>query len=237
MKTFAAFAVLCLAAAPLCAQDAPKPPKQAYYVNLTVLDTLTLLPTPPAPTAESVKAELAELHRLESTRTPQQVTAAQTDENDETIFAFRSVLGPDFKPENLPLTAALSAHVHGEEPAASAPLKAAFHRQRPYQLDPSLHPACKTTQQPNSYPSGHSLSGYLLALTLVQMVPEKKSEILARADEYAHNRLVCGVHFPSDVAASRQLAYALFGYMMATPRFQVDLDAARIETRKRLGLN
>jgi len=69
------------------------------------------------------------------------------------------------------------------------------------------------------------------------MVPEKKVEILARADEYAHHRLVCGVHYPSDIAAARNVAYVLFGYMIATPRFQMDLAAARAETRKQLGLN
>ena len=116
-------------------------------------------------------------------------------------------------------------------------LKAAFHRPRPYQFDTTLHPVCKTSEVPDSYPSGHGVSGYLLAFTVAQIVPEKRTEILARADEYAHNRLVCGVHYPSDLAASRSVAYAVFGYMMATPRFQVDLAAARTETRKKLGLN
>jgi acid phosphatase (class A) len=41
----------------------------------------------------------------------------------------------------------------------------------------------------------------------------------------------------SDTVASRQLAYAAFGYMLASPRFQIEVAAARAETRKRLGLN
>jgi acid phosphatase (class A) len=49
--------------------------------------------------------------------------------------------------------------------------------------------------------------------------------------------MVCGVHYPSDIAASREVAYVLFGYLMAQPRFQNDLAAARAETRKRLGLD
>jgi acid phosphatase (class A) len=44
------------------------------------------------------------------------------------------------------------------------------------------------------------------------------------------------VHYPSDVEASRKVAYVVFGYMMATPRFQHDLAAARAETRAKLGL-
>jgi acid phosphatase (class A) len=68
------------------------------------------------------------------------------------------------------------------------------------------------------------------------MVPEKRTEILVRADEYARNREVCGVHYPSDVHTSREVAYAMFGYMLATPKFQRDLAAAREELRAKLDL-
>jgi acid phosphatase (class A) len=80
------------------------------------------------------------------------------------------------------------------------------------------------------------MSGYLLAFTMAQIVPEKREEILRRADEYAHDRVVCGVHYPSDTEASRKLAYTIFGCMMGNPRFQRDLLAARLETRRHLGL-
>ena len=109
-------------------------------------------------------------------------------------------------------------------------------RPRPYQVDETLRPVCKTTTQHNAYPSGHTLSGYLLAFTLTEIVPEKSAEILARADDYAHNRLVCGVHTASDLEASRRVAYAMFGSMLEEPRFQQDLAAAREETRHALGL-
>jgi len=47
---------------------------------------------------------------------------------------------------------------------------------------------------------------------------------------------VCGVHYPSDLQASRELAYLMFGSMLNSPRFQTELGAARRETRSRLGL-
>jgi acid phosphatase (class A) len=90
---------------------------------------------------------------------------------------------------------------------------------------------------PTSYPSGHAIIGYLEALTLVQIVPEKQKEILERADDYAHNREVCGVHYPTDVAAGKEAAYAVFGEMTTSAEFQKELAAARAETRKLLGLN
>jgi acid phosphatase (class A) len=95
---------------------------------------------------------------------------------------------------------------------------------------------CTLKKEHDSYPNGHGFTGYLEAFTLAEIAPEMRAEILARVDDYAHNRLVCGVHHPGDVEASRQVAYAVFGYMLGTPRFQQDLAAAREEMRAKLGL-
>ncbi len=195
-----------------------------------------LIPNPPAEGSSEQKKEFTELHLIESTRTPQQIAAAKADEADEDLFLYKSVLGDKFNANTLPITAELGVHVKNEQSIAGAALKLIFQRVRPYNTDKSLHPVCAVTDVPNTYPSGHALTGYLEGLTLAEIVPEKRVEILARADDFAHNRLVCGVHYPSDVEASRKVAYVVFGYMLATPRFQRDLAAARTETRAALGL-
>jgi acid phosphatase (class A) len=207
-----------------------------YYIDPLPLHLNLILSPPPARGSNKAAAELTELHRLETVRTPAQITQARADDSEEDIFIFESVLGPGFTAEALPLTASLSARVRKEESAAGGPLKKLYQRPRPYQVDSTLHPVCPLNPEPNSYPSGHSLSGYLLAFTLVQLVPEKRQPILDRADEYVHNRLICGVHYASDIEASRRAAYAIFGSMVASPDFQRDLAAAREETRRKLGL-
>jgi acid phosphatase (class A) len=227
--------LLCSAQTMKPPKAAGMPPKTAYYIDPTVLDLAVIVPEPPAVGSPMQKAELAELHRIEATRTPEQVAAAKADENEEDMFAFRSVVGPGFTPDALPVTAELGAHVKNEQSVAGAALKLVFARPRPYQTDPTLHPVCALTAAPNSYPSGHALTGYLEAFTLAEILPQKRAEILARADDFAHNRLICGVHYPSDIEESRRVAYAVFGYMMATPRFQRDLAAAKTETRAKLG--
>jgi acid phosphatase (class A) len=206
-----------------------------YYVDPSLLDLALILPLPPTQDSQTTKAELAYVHRVEQTRTPGQVAAAQADDREEDLFIFAHVIGPKFTKDDLPLTAALSVHVHNDEAVISEPLKGIYKRPRPYNYDSSLHPVCKTDKEP-SYPSGHSMSGYLLAFTMAQIVPEKKQEILDRADDYAHNRVVCGVHYPTDTEASRRMAYVIFGNMMANSRFQRELAAARAETRAHLGL-
>ena len=208
----------------------------AYYIDPQPLHLGLILSPPPAQDSATTAAELAELHRIESVRTPAQITQAQADDHEEDIFIFETVLGPRFTAEALPFTASLSARVRKEESAAGSPLKKIYHRPRPYQVDSTLHPVCPLNPEPTSYPSGHSLSGYLLAFTLVQLVPEKRQQIFDRADEYVHNRLICGVHYATDIEASHRIAYAIFGSMVASPDFQRDLAAAREETRRKLGL-
>src|SRR5579871_4268564 len=153
------------------------PPKKSsthatYYIDPLALHLDLILPPPPDRDSAVATTELKELHSLEASRTPAQIAQAQADDHEEDIFIFRSALGPNFTAEALPATAALSEHVRKDESAASSPLKKIYRRPRPYQVDSTLHPVCPVNPEPTSYPSGHSLSGYLLAFTLVQIVPE-----------------------------------------------------------------
>ena len=203
----------------------------AAYVDASQTRAFQVLPAPPAADSAVTRSELAELHRLQSLRTPSQVMRAVADDKNETIFLFSDLMGSGFTPGALPKTALLGARVHGDEGVNTDPAKNGFKRVRPYNLDKTLKPVCKTKTIDDSYPSGHTTTGYMLALTLIDMVPEMRDEILARADDYANNRLVCGVHYPSDLPASRALAYAIHAAMSANPDYQRDLAAARQEVR------
>lgn len=212
--------------------------RRAIFISAEQLDTAAILVNPPAKDSDETKAELAVLHRLQETRSPAQVGRAQSDDSEEDIFLFKNVLGERFNREGLPMTASLSDHVHNDEGIILNPAKAFFQRPRPYHFDETLKPVCKIKEDRTdyAYPSGHGATGYLEGLVLTLIVPEKRDAILARADDYAHNRLVCGVHYPSDIAASKQVAYAAIGIIMNNPQFKKELAAARTETRAALGL-
>ena len=175
-----------------------------YYLGASALPLSPLILPGQAPESQVTRDELAELHRIEASRTPAEVKAAQADDGEEDMFVYRTVLGSSFEKANLPVTAAFQAHILTEAVAASGTLKNSFLRARPYQIDATLHPVCPTTTAHTSYPSGHSIVGYLMALTLTEMVPERQAELLTRADDYAHNRMVCGVHYKSDTTASKR---------------------------------
>lgn len=208
---------------------APAGAADASFVIPERVQGMLILAAPAAATSAIAARELAELHQIEAARTPEQVARAMADDKDESVFLFRDVIGAHFNPEALPLTALLSAHVGHDEGANTGQLKKGYARVRPYNADKSLQPVCKTKKKDDSYPSGHATAGYLQALTLIELVPEKRDAILARADDYAHNRLVCGVHYRSDIEAARLVAYSVHAIMRENAQFKAEVAAAKAE--------
>jgi acid phosphatase (class A) len=229
-KTFHFLALAALFAA------APVQAKEPIFVAPDQVHGADILATPPAADSDATKAELAELHALEASRGGAQAEQAIWDDQNEHVFLFKTVFGDSFNDRNLPKLAALGKRIHNDEGVNSDAAKQAFHRVRPYNLDTSLHPICKTKTVDDSYPSGHTTSGYLLALALIDMIPEKHDEILARAESYAFDRLICGVHYRSDLDASKRLAYAIHAVMAQNPQYRIEMTEARAELRGFLGL-
>ena len=224
--------IVCLATASLFAQNQRKP----IFISAAELDMSAVLATPPANDSDRTKAELAELHRLQDTRSAAESAQAKWDDEHEDMFVFANILGEAFAKDKLPATALLAAHLRNDEGQISNQPKSRFARVRPYNLDKTLKPICAVKTIADSFPSGHSTSGYLAGITLALMLPEKRDAILARADDYAHNRLVCGVHYPSDIAASKLVAYSAMAIIEQKSQFKEELAAARKETRAALGL-
>jgi len=210
--------------------------REPNFVTADQVRAVQILPTPPGNDSAETREELAKLHRLEKSRTPLQVQAATTDDKDETIFLFRNIIDTRFTAAALPLTSAFSERVKSDAGGIAAPAKIGFLRVHPYNLDKTLQPICETKIKDDSYPSGHTFAGYLLALALIDMVPEKRDAILARAADYANNRLICGVQYESDLQASKLLAYSTFALMANQPQYKKEMLEARTELRRALGL-
>ena len=75
------------------------------------------------------------------------------------------------------------------------------------------------------FTSGHTNAFYLAALALGYAVPERFQELVARASELAHTRIVAGMHSTMDVVGGRTLATALAAAALADPK-NADLKAA-----------
>lgn len=221
-----------------CAQQPAAVPsaRTSPYFNAAALDFGALVPPPPRDGSQAGREDLAAVLEAQRTRTAAQVAAAQYDDQHEDIFLFSTVLGPHFNPNELPRAAELSRRLREASGVVNPQLKVRYGRPRPFRASAQVHPVCEQTAS-NSYPSGHTMVGTLEALALAQMVPEQEAAIAERLEQYMHNRIVCGVHYPTDTQASRTIATALFGLISASPAFQADLAAAKAELRARLGLD
>jgi acid phosphatase (class A) len=200
------------------------------YVRADQLDVRVLLPAPPAEGSPELELELARMHEIEARRTPEQAAQAKADDAEESMFFFRTIFGPKFNRQDLPLTAILSDRLRKNEVAVNAPVKAAFARNRPNMEDPTLHPVCEGNNK--AYISGHAMNGYVEGLALAAALPEYHDAIQKRMDEYAFHRLVCGVHYPADIEGSKRLAYAMTAIIVNNPAYQRDFAAARSELRR-----
>jgi acid phosphatase (class A) len=231
--------VLCgFLAASLFGQAPAKPPKTPILVSPSILDAVVAITPPPALDSPKMSKDLAEIFAIHRSPAPQEIEKANWDNEHENIWAIAKVLGDKFTAESLPATAALWADVNNDQSMFVSAAKKHFQHPRPFDLDPAVQSVCgmKPGSPKNSYPSGHGTMGYVSALLLSMMAPEKAAVLHARADEYAHNRVVCGDHYAADALGSRESAGLVVGNMLASPRFQQEFAAAKAEVRRALGL-
>lgn len=110
--------------------------------------------------------------------------------------------------------------------------KTTYMRIRPYVYfnEPTLVPGEEDELRTNgSYPSGHTVRGWGLALILCEINPDAQDKLLKLGYEWGQSRVIAGYHWQSDVDASRMLAAACFARLHTSQAFLDDMDAAKKE--------
>jgi acid phosphatase (class A) len=205
---------------------------QAAMLDPASVDGSVTLPPPPAAGSPRAQAEVTELKAIHARSTPQMIAAAARDSKDEKPDMFNQALGFDLTA--LPQTTKLLTMVIEEEDVAAKTAKKFFHRSRPWVVDNSIEtctPKSPAKKSDNSYPSGHATLTFAMGEVLTALLPQQSQAILARSAQFAENRLVCGVHFRSDITAGQQFGTILALRLMQNPQFQAQMDAARAELR------
>lgn len=204
------------------------------FVTDKDVDLTRLLPPPPANDSSQTKAELGEVLTLQVTRTPQMEERAKGDD-EESVWRFADVMGPKFTAEKLPRLAALFDRVSATEAAVVDPAKKFWKRPRPHQLSELVKPIVELSKS-GAWPSGHTTLGTMTGIILADMVPEKRADIMARAWEYGHNRVVAGIHYPSDVEMGRISGTVIAEELMRRDDFKAEYEQAKAELRSDLGM-
>jgi membrane-associated phospholipid phosphatase len=199
----------------------------APYFDPATVNLKALLPDPPAKGSLTTVKEIDLILHEQAARTPDEVARIKQEVNLN-VYLFENVLGAWFTEKYLPLTAALFRQVDANVHPVVESAKKDWGRPRPPLQDKRIHPPIDLPKN-TSYPSGHSTVGDLDALILAELAPDLKQTILARGLQIGDDRVIAGVHFPSDVDAGRTLARDLFARLMASPAFQADLAKAKEE--------
>jgi len=231
--TLGLFVVIGFAASPLSSKEgAYIVDNVTVYIDPKTFDSTRYMSAPPAG-SEELEDKLA-VERWQNIR-DQKMADRSLSDSKQSIFIFSDVLGEGFRSEEFPITAKFFESVYKTESYLNKQGKERWARMRPPASNPGLKPVGKFGNE-GSYPSGHAAFGWLAGIVLADMVPEKREQIMNRAREYGLNRVIGGVHFPSDIEAGRILAVACAVEMRHSLAFLADFAKARSEVRKGLGL-
>lgn len=210
-----------LGAAASVAQTLVSPPASTGY------NWATILPPPPVVGSAQDRADMEAVVQAQSLQGTPRWQQATRDASLNTFDMYGEVLGPDFTPAKRLEIGALTAYVGRHFSMASNESKGVFGRSRPFVTAPNL--AVCTSEKPGgfSYPSGHAGWGWISAQVLARVEPRNATIILARGIDYGQSRVVCGVHYPSDLIAGRLLADAVLAHLDNDAQYLRLLAAAK----------
>lgn len=222
------------ASAQMQAASKPEAPK-SYLTADQLADAKAYLGPPPAPGSSDFAADraaheaaLKDQGGLAWKRAQSQLSVGAAPVRSQMLCAIGAKL--DFGPTSA--FARLMQRSTATIGVASEQSKSIWNRPRPYvgaakpvACDPKLDFGVYSA----SYPSGHGALGWLWGLILTEIAPERANQAMAWGSEIGTNRIACGVHYPSDVAAGRQMGAVLYARLQADPAFRADMAAAKAE--------
>ena len=201
----------------------------------------------PANSSDQTRKELDYLLELQSNRTAQQKQRVEflanigywpqinllPNHNDykqnlkDLFFEGREINGDWCMAENFRKISKLLQGIMQDMRVMEFTVKYKLFRPRPYHLEPQLEPLAKINSP--SFASGHTLWAFIQAYTWGEVIPAKRNEFIALAEEIRRSREIMGIHYPSDNEAARQIAYKMISYYFKNDTFKNDLREAATE--------
>lgn len=246
-------ALACLAVLPGCQTAPPAPPApptspevvgeyragsgylKGYLERAQLPDSLALLPKPPADGSAEAAADLAVYRSTRALRDTARWAQANADDNlkfPKAAEVFSCALDMPISQEATPHLNMLLRRSLLDAGLSTYGAKDSYKRQRPFAAlkegtcAPASEPALRND---GSYPSGHAALGWAWALLLAGIAPDKADAVLQRGHAFGQSRVICGVHWQSDVDNGRVMGAAAVARLQSDATFQAQLALARQE--------
>jgi acid phosphatase (class A) len=198
-------------------------------------DALVMIPPPPPPGSARLAADV-ELYResLRWRNTPRwRLATSDADvQFPHAANIFSCAAGIRIAESTTPRLYSLLQRVIVDAGKSTAAAKKKYDRTRPFVLygQSTCVPDDEAILKTNGgYPSGHSSLGWAWALVLAELIPQRADAILSRGYEFGQSRVVCGVHWQTDVDAGRLIASAVVAKLHSNPEFLANLRDASSE--------
>jgi acid phosphatase (class A) len=216
---------------------------KGYLPSADLPDSLALVAPPPAAgTPQALADENAFRNTVALRNSPRWNLAARDADLTfpQAANSFSCALGMPISAQDTPQLNMLLRRTLTDAGLATYRAKDHYQRTRPFVAlsQPSCTPAEEAMlAKDGSYPSGHSAVGWAFALVLTEIAPQRANALLARGYAYGQSRVICGVHWQSDVEAGRLVAAATVARLHADPVFRAQMAAAGEEVTRGLSKN
>ena len=237
------FALACILLVVGCAslatksQLAPEKPGNliGYLTVEEVPNSLALIPPPPAEGSAALALDEAVSQNSRTLRGTARWDLATEDANlkfPQAAATFSCALNASITEQDTPRLITLLRRSEEDAHHSTYAAKNHYKRTRPFVVN--KEPTCtpndeKHLRNSGSYPSGHTAIGWAWALILSEVAPEKTDAILSRGQAFGQSRVLCNVHWQSDVIEGRLMGAATVARLHSDPEFRADMVAAKAE--------
>lgn len=210
----------------------------AYFDKNQLPNAVNYLPAPPDTTSTRFVYDLTQYYwgkSLRDTERGRQAKRQAIFNTDTMLVQFSEVFGFQISAKTTPaIYRVVSNGLHTLHLGGNK-AKNHYMRKRPYMrmVEPSLVPEDEEELRHNgSYPSGHTIVGWGMALLLSEINPDNQDAILQLGYEWGQSRVIAGYHWQSDIDAGRMVAAACYARLHTSEAFLEDMRKARQEYAK-----
>jgi acid phosphatase (class A) len=208
---------------------------KGYLETSSLPNSAALLPPPPAAGSAAYAFDEDVSRKALALRGSSRWNLAAEDANlrfPQAAGTFSCALDTEISEQATPTLYLLLRRSLADAGISTSASKKQHNRPRPFLVnrDPICSPADeKFLASDGSYPSGHAAVGWAWALILATISPESTDALLARGLAFGESRVVCNVHWRSDVIEGRSMGAATVARLHADPAFRADLETAKRE--------